>query len=162
MAATKSTSSDGSIEIVELNTGGVSAYICGTSPLIFNRMVEKAKRALPLPSGRKTAIEKAQSLKHDPLGEFQASVYRHQGDDKPTRLKFPSPAFKGVAGNCGARGAGRQESADWQAHVDQRHACEHLRHAAAAHGRGLLRGHRQDPGHPDQGDCRALGAARSS
>ena len=59
-------------------------------------MAEKAKRALLLPSGRKTAIEKAQSLKHDPLGEFQASVYRHQGDDKPTRLKFPSPAFKGV------------------------------------------------------------------
>ena len=130
----------------------MSAYICGTLPLIFNRMAEKAKRALLLPSGRKTAIEKAQSLKHDPLGEFQASVYRHQGDDKPTRLNFPSPAFKGVRiprrSRCRA-----PESADRQAHVDQRpHANIYGRRAA--HGRGSLRGHRQDPGHPDQGDRR--------
>lgn len=98
MAARKSTISDenGAISVIELDTGEVTAYIIGTSPLIFNRMAEKAKRDLLLPFGRKTAADKAQQLKHDPLAEFRASVYRNSGDSHPTRLKFPAPGFKGV------------------------------------------------------------------
>ncbi len=97
MAAKKPTPSagDGAISVVKLDTGEATVYIVGTSPLIFNRMAEKAKRDLLLPSGRKTAADKAQNLKHDPLAEFRASVYRNSGDT-PTRLKFPAPGFKGV------------------------------------------------------------------
>ena len=59
-------------------------------------MQEKAKRELLLPAGRKTAAFKAQNIKHDPIAEFRGSVYRWAGDDHPTRLKFPAPAFKGA------------------------------------------------------------------
>lgn len=86
----------GAISVIQLDTGEATAFIVGTSPLIFNRMAEKAKRELLLPRGRKTAADKAQQLKHDPVAEFQASVYRNKGDTAATRLKFPAPAFKGV------------------------------------------------------------------
>lgn len=84
------------ISILEISQGAVSFGIIGTTPLIFNRMSEKAKRSLLLPSGRKNEAEKAANLKHDPIGEFRASVYRNPGDTPATRLKFPTAAFKGA------------------------------------------------------------------
>ena len=47
-----------------------------------------------LPKGRKTAADRAQSLKHEPLSEYQESVYRALAANSPTRLCFPSGAFK--------------------------------------------------------------------
>ena len=98
MATRTSTAAKGgeAITVIKVETGSVTCLIRGTSPLIFNRMAEKAKRELLLPKGRKTAADKAQSLKHNPLEEFRASVYRWDNDERSTRLKFPAPAFKGA------------------------------------------------------------------
>lgn len=83
------------ISILELHTGFATVRLLGTTPLIFNRMSEKAKRELLMPKGRKSAADRAQMLKHVPLEEYRASVYRNAGD-KATRLAFPAPGFKGA------------------------------------------------------------------
>lgn len=84
------------ISVLEISTGSVDFYVVGTAPLIFNRMAEKAKRELLLPKGRKTAADRAQNLKHNPMEEYRASVYRNEGTKVATRLCFPAPAFKGA------------------------------------------------------------------
>jgi hypothetical protein len=84
------------IQIVEINQSSIEFCILGTSPLIFNRMAEKAKRELLAPKGKKTAADKAAQMKHNPVDEFRNSMYKHETDDHPTRLKFPAPAFKGA------------------------------------------------------------------
>lgn len=84
------------IQILPIQAGTVSVGIVGTSPLIFNRMAEKARRELLLPRGRKTDADRRQSLKHQPIDEYRASVYRNPGKDAVTRLALPAPAFKGA------------------------------------------------------------------
>ena len=88
--------SDGEISVLEIQQGVVEFCILGTSPLIMNRMSEKAKRELLLPKGRKTTAERAQSLKHNPVEEYRASVYRDASSEAPTRLSFPATGFKGA------------------------------------------------------------------
>jgi hypothetical protein len=82
------------VQILNITQGEASFCIVGTSPLIFNRMSEKAKRSLLMGGGRKNAAEKAANIKHDPVAEYRASVYRNKGDKPATRLRFPSPALK--------------------------------------------------------------------
>jgi hypothetical protein len=96
MAVRKTTTAPtgAAITVLKLDFGEATCLVRGTSPLIFNAMSAKAKHELLLPRGRKTAADKAQSLKHDPRQEFRDSVYRHADDKHPTRLKFPAPAFK--------------------------------------------------------------------
>lgn len=66
--------------------------VVGRSPLIINRLAEKAKQELLLPKGKKTAGEKAVSLKHDPYEEYRSSAYIVADGD--TALALPSVAFK--------------------------------------------------------------------
>lgn len=87
---------DAEIAILPISQGEVKFAVVGTSPFIFNRMAEKAKRELLLGGTRKTAADKAANMKHDPVGEYRASVYRNKGDDCVTRLAVPAPAFKGA------------------------------------------------------------------
>src|SRR5579863_7996326 len=94
--ATKKSSENTEITVLAITTGSVKVGIIGTRPLIFNRMAEKAKRELLLPKGRKTAADRAATLKHDPISEYRNSVYRYADDAHPTRLCFPAPAFKGA------------------------------------------------------------------
>lgn len=94
--ATKKSADSGEIQIIEINTGTITVAVVGTTPLILNRMAEKAKHELLLPKGRKTAAEKASSLKHDPLAEFRASPVRVRDDNASTLLALPSTAFKGA------------------------------------------------------------------
>jgi len=82
------------IDILAISGASLTVHVLGTSPLIFHRMSEKAKRELLLPRGRKTAADKASQLKHEPISEFRASVYRYADDTQPTRLRFPAAAFK--------------------------------------------------------------------
>lgn len=84
------------IQILPISQGEVTFALVGTSPIIFNRVSEKAKRELLLPKGRKTQADKAANLKHNPPEEFRDSVYRWKGNDHPTRLKFPCPGPKGA------------------------------------------------------------------
>lgn len=90
MAAKK----DDSISVVEVTKGSITFCVLGSTPLILHRMSEKAKQQLLLPAGRKTAAEKASSMKHDPVAEYRASAYQSVGDDHPTRLLQVSTSFK--------------------------------------------------------------------
>lgn len=94
MAVTSSKSEE--IQVLPLEEGSATFGIVGTSPLIFNRMAEKARRELLLPRGRKTEADKRQNLKHNPIEEYRNSVYRNHGNQVVTRLAFPSPSFKGA------------------------------------------------------------------
>lgn len=96
VAKSKGAEAPTEIDILEITTGRAEFMIVGTSPLIFNRMAEKAKRTLLLGGTKKTAADKAANLKHEPIEEYRASVYRNTGDECLTRLKLPAPAFKGA------------------------------------------------------------------
>mgnify|MGYP000852566629 CR=1 FL=1 len=78
---------DTAIYVPEINPGEITINVLGMSPIIMNRLSEKAKRELLMPKGRKTAADKAQNLKHDPIAEFKASPYV---------LPAGSPAYLGV------------------------------------------------------------------
>lgn len=93
---TKKAADSGEIQIIEINTGTITVAVVGTTPLILNRLAEKAKHELLMPKGKKTSAEKASSLKHDPLAEFRASPTRLRDSDAPTLLALPSTAFKGA------------------------------------------------------------------
>jgi hypothetical protein len=71
----KSTEKGIEIAIETFNTGLTSFWIKGVTPYIYNAMSEKAKHELLFPR-KKTAADKAQNMKHDPVTEFQGSVYR--------------------------------------------------------------------------------------
>lgn len=94
MAAKKDNDSK-AIEVEALRVGTMTVWIKGTTPLICNRMAGKAMRELLFPRGRKSKAEKEQTIKHDPLTEYRASM-SVRPDDGPTRLIFPSPAVKGA------------------------------------------------------------------
>lgn len=85
-------------EIVVLPISQSEMKICviGVSPLIFHSMSLKVKQELLLPKGRKTAADKASSLKHNPLQEYRDSVTKDYTPDGPTRLMMPASALKGA------------------------------------------------------------------
>lgn len=94
--ATNKQADSGDIQIIEVHTGTITVAIVGTTPLILNRLSEKAKHELLLPSARKTAADKASSLKHNPLEEFRASPVCLRDEDAPTLLAVPATALKGA------------------------------------------------------------------
>lgn len=94
------------LEIAPVRTGTVRLHVLGTTPLIYNAMSFKASQELLLPKGRKTQAERAENLKHVPIDEYRNSVYRHRGDDHPTRLMAPVGAFKGAAKTAALRSPG--------------------------------------------------------
>lgn len=96
MATKKNTPPDEITDILKVTTGTFDCYIVGTSPLILNRMSEKAKHELLMPKGRKNAIERATTLKHIPVDEYRASAYTLKDDSQPTLLALMSTAFKGA------------------------------------------------------------------
>lgn len=81
------------IEIQEIKMGRVRCNIVGTSPLIMHRFASKAWRELLFPSGRKNSAERAESLKHDPIGEFREAVYINRSEAEPALIHFPNNAF---------------------------------------------------------------------
>lgn len=88
------------MEVMEVRRGEMVFYVKGTSPLILNRLSEKTKRELLLPRGRKTASEKAGSLKHNPLKEFRAAAH-WLSTPAETLLGIPATAFKGAMMTAG-------------------------------------------------------------
>jgi hypothetical protein len=95
MAKPKSTPAPEVSDILEVTTSTLVNHVLGTSPLILNRMSEKAKHELLMPKGRKNAVEKATTLKHQPIDEYRASAYVIKDDTQPTYLALMSTAFKG-------------------------------------------------------------------
>ncbi|HXH79530.1 hypothetical protein [Nocardioides sp.] len=88
---------DAGIVVDPIKTEVMQIHILGTTPLILNRLSEKAKHDLLLPTGRKTTADRAATLKHDPIAEFRASPYMVEDEDAPTLLAHMSSAFKGAA-----------------------------------------------------------------
>lgn len=82
------------IEIAEIRQERSQVVVIGQSPLILNSIPQHARHELLLPKGRKTAAQKATTLKHDPLQEFRNSASRAKNDDSPTEIVFPGVAFK--------------------------------------------------------------------
>lgn len=81
------------VDSVRKETIGVP--IRGVRPLILNKVSEKAKRELLFPlGGRKTAADRAASLKHDPLAEFRSAPYTLPDEDAPTLLAGLASWFK--------------------------------------------------------------------
>lgn len=69
-----------------------NVYIVGESPLLLQRLSEKAKRELLYPAAKKNAVERSTTLKHDPRREFGDAP--HRLPDGPTLLALPAAAFK--------------------------------------------------------------------
>ena len=90
-AASKQTAT---LDFIEVSLGRVEFFVLGESPLIFNAVSEKARRQLLLPSGRKTAAEKASVLKHVPIEEYRNSVYYARDPNCPTAIVGKSTWFK--------------------------------------------------------------------
>lgn len=82
------------IQIQELHTGRIEFCVLGTTPLICNRMSQKAWHELLAPAGRKSASAKASSMKHDPVAEFRASPYVLKFPTDPTRIAIAGNSFK--------------------------------------------------------------------
>lgn len=83
-----------SIQITPIETRTIQVAIIGNRPIILNRLAEKARQELLMPKGRKTTAEKASSMKHDPVSEYQASPYIIPDPQAPTYIGFPAAAFK--------------------------------------------------------------------
>ena len=82
-----------SVTIDALKQGRITLRMIGHTPIIFNRMAEKAKRDLLIGAGRKTAAQK-KDIKHNPELEFRSSI--HKMADGDTLLGFPAPGVKGA------------------------------------------------------------------
>lgn len=82
------------VHIVHVERGRITFNVVGTAPLLHNTLSNKAKHELLLPSGPKNRAEKATTLKHKPLEEFNASIYRAK--DGPTLVQHKSSAFRGA------------------------------------------------------------------
>lgn len=71
--ATKVKTAITEISITRLRKALLEVCILGESPIILNRMSEKALRELLYPDANKnTAASRAQRLKHEPWKEFRA------------------------------------------------------------------------------------------
>jgi len=82
------------IDVIQVRQSEVEFCLLGMSPIILNRMSEKVKHELLMPKGKRTAADKAASLKHEPYAEFRASAYRIADPKSPTLLGHPATAFK--------------------------------------------------------------------
>ena len=90
----KAAASDGTIYINEIRTGRARFQVLGISPLISNRVSEKAMHELALPGPKKNAADRASTLKHDPIAEFRASPYLSEDPESDTHLIAPTMWFK--------------------------------------------------------------------
>lgn len=88
----KAATRDEQIIVTEVEEGSISVVLLGKTPLVLNRMSEKAKRTLIFPPNKKTAADKASTLKHDPMEEFRAAA--HRLETGPTLLGFPAAGPK--------------------------------------------------------------------
>lgn len=82
------------IEIPKPQFVAIDLCLISRSPFLCERMSEKAKRDLLMPSGRKTEAEKTLSMKHEhPHVEFRNSAYTLP-DSQPTLLGVKAASVK--------------------------------------------------------------------
>lgn len=90
--ATKTEQVQINVEKIERATFPVA--VIGTTPILLNRLQEKARRVLLLGGEPKTAASRAANLKHNPPEEFRGSPYLLSNNDAPTYLAFLASAFR--------------------------------------------------------------------
>jgi hypothetical protein len=90
--AKKPVAKDIAIDVIAVSRGEAVYRVIGDTPLIQERMSEKARRELLFPSPPKNSVERRSTLKHNPREEFLAAAYRV--NDGPTRLALPASSFK--------------------------------------------------------------------
>jgi hypothetical protein len=66
---------DTAISVLKFDQAVVKARILFRTPLVMNRMPQKAREQLLLPPPPKNKAARLQTLKHDPPNEFRDSVY---------------------------------------------------------------------------------------
>ena len=98
------------MSVVEIQEGELTCCILGTAPFICNRMSQKVLHELLAPQ-KKTAADKAASMKHNPLQEFRDSPYRLAGDNPETVLAVLPSMFKQAMGTAALRTPGAQKTA---------------------------------------------------
>ncbi len=83
------------IEILRVTVRRFDCYLLGTTPIIFHRLSEKAKKELLFPhGGRKRSGDRVGVLKHEPFEEFRSSPYTDRDPKAPTLLQLRSSAPK--------------------------------------------------------------------
>ena len=65
-------------DITEIKVNHIIFHVLGRTPLIMNRMPEKARQELLLPRRKLNSAERAGILKHNPPEEFVNSMYRYR------------------------------------------------------------------------------------
>lgn len=106
----KSKTIESHVEILKLSTETTRFHIVGTRPMILHRMSQKAMQTLLSPAGKKTAVEKASSLKHDPLKEFEESIYRNNDEKGETLIQQLASCFRNAMAGAALDIAGAKKS----------------------------------------------------
>lgn len=96
MAIKKAADKEEAISVISVQYGVVRCRVLGLTPLICNRMSEKATRQILMPPQKKNAADKASTLKHEPLSEYRASPYTFADESSPTLIAAVSTMFKGA------------------------------------------------------------------
>lgn len=93
--ATKADKKKGPIIVDETRVGAMDICILGTSDaLIMEAVNQKMLRELLYPKPKVFGKAREQNLKHDPMQEFQDSVYRLYDPKAPTLLALNATGFK--------------------------------------------------------------------
>ena len=108
-ASTTNSVEGGAIVIKTLQTEAMTVKIIGTSPLICNRMAVKAWHELLAPK-KKTAADRANSLKHDPVREFRDSPYMIEDPKSPTAIGVMASGFKKAMATAAMRVGGAKKT----------------------------------------------------
>jgi hypothetical protein len=95
MAKKQPTEENNVLSIAPLETGVAKFCILGMTPLVQNRMAEKARQELLYPrGGRLSSADKVARLKHNPIEEFRSAAHAPKDKEYPTRLIIPAGAFR--------------------------------------------------------------------
>lgn len=82
------------ISILEISYGKTDFLVLGKTPIILHRMSEKVVNEFLLPKGKKTAADKANSLKHNPYQEFRDAPYTSSDPNSDTFICHLATSFK--------------------------------------------------------------------
>jgi hypothetical protein len=80
------------IEIAQIVMSRITCHLIGYD-IIMHRYSKKAREQLLFPKGRINSAEKAENLKHDPLGEYRECFYRNRDDKEPSLFHLPTGMF---------------------------------------------------------------------
>jgi hypothetical protein len=86
--------SERSIQVAPYTRGRLEVCIIGLSPLLHNRLADKARRHLVLPPLKLNTKQRELHLKHDPVAEFRSSPHRLRDVNAPTLCAVPGAAFR--------------------------------------------------------------------